>query len=148
MTLDGPEQLNSHMQSCVFQEDDMPEEVNIDDLIDLPNNEERVRKLQVTLCLRFRATFQFIVMHVPENVVYNLPRHDIMFPFILYRSFFKSVQTTQRYVMQNCQHYLCQFTEVLHTFCTHTSALWVYWSLPVHMAQQLRFVLSCRFFLI
>ncbi|XP_075876075.1 protein phosphatase 1, regulatory (inhibitor) subunit 14Aa [Nelusetta ayraudi] len=28
------------------QEDDMPEEVNIDDLIDLPNDEERVRKLQ------------------------------------------------------------------------------------------------------
>lgn len=26
----------------------MPEEVNIDDLIDLPNDEERARKLQVT----------------------------------------------------------------------------------------------------
>lgn len=32
-----------------FQEDDMPEEVNIDDLIDLPNEEERVKKLKVTL---------------------------------------------------------------------------------------------------
>lgn len=30
----------------VGQEDDMPEEVNIDDLIDLPDDEERVRKLQ------------------------------------------------------------------------------------------------------
>uniref|UniRef100_A0A674P7X3 Protein phosphatase 1, regulatory (inhibitor) subunit 14Aa n=1 Tax=Takifugu rubripes TaxID=31033 RepID=A0A674P7X3_TAKRU len=29
------------------QEADMPEEVNIDDLIDLPNDEERVRKLRV-----------------------------------------------------------------------------------------------------
>lgn len=49
MTLDGPsKQLNFHMPSCLFQEDDMPEEVNIDDLIDLPNDEERVRKLQVT----------------------------------------------------------------------------------------------------
>ena len=26
----------------------MPDEVNIDDLIDLPNDEERVQKLQVT----------------------------------------------------------------------------------------------------
>lgn len=32
-----------------FQEDDMPEEVNIDDLIDLPNDEERVKKLKVNL---------------------------------------------------------------------------------------------------
>ncbi|XP_076017426.1 protein phosphatase 1, regulatory (inhibitor) subunit 14Aa [Genypterus blacodes] len=31
------------------QEDDMPEEVNIDDLIDLPNDEERVKKLQEIL---------------------------------------------------------------------------------------------------
>lgn len=31
-----------------FQEDDLPEEVNIDDLIDLPNDEERARQLQVT----------------------------------------------------------------------------------------------------
>lgn len=36
------------MSMCTFQEDDMPEEVNIDDLIDLPNDEERVKKLQVT----------------------------------------------------------------------------------------------------
>eukprot|EP00066_Takifugu_rubripes_P006181 XP_003970776.1 PREDICTED: protein phosphatase 1 regulatory subunit 14A-like [Takifugu rubripes] len=31
------------------QEADMPEEVNIDDLIDLPNDEERVRKLREVL---------------------------------------------------------------------------------------------------
>lgn len=31
----------------MLQEDDMPEEVNIDDLIDLPNDEERAKKLQV-----------------------------------------------------------------------------------------------------
>ncbi|XP_029925407.1 protein phosphatase 1, regulatory (inhibitor) subunit 14Aa [Myripristis murdjan] len=31
------------------QEDDMPEEVNIDDLIDLPNDEERAKKLQELL---------------------------------------------------------------------------------------------------
>uniref|UniRef100_A0A8C4E392 Protein phosphatase 1, regulatory (inhibitor) subunit 14Aa n=1 Tax=Dicentrarchus labrax TaxID=13489 RepID=A0A8C4E392_DICLA len=30
------------------QERDMPEEVNIDDLIDLPNDEERVKKLQIS----------------------------------------------------------------------------------------------------
>lgn len=40
---------------CSLQEADMPEEVNIDDLIDLPNDEERVRKLRVStgmdLCL-------------------------------------------------------------------------------------------------
>lgn len=33
---------------CLHQEGDMPDEVNIDDLIDLPNDEERVQKLQVT----------------------------------------------------------------------------------------------------
>lgn len=33
---------------CSLQEGDMPDEVNIDDLIDLPNDEERVKKLQVT----------------------------------------------------------------------------------------------------
>lgn len=33
---------------CWPQEDDMPEEVNIDDLIDLPSDQERVRKLQVS----------------------------------------------------------------------------------------------------
>ena len=33
--------------SCFFQEDDIPEEVNIDDLIDLPNEKERVKKLHV-----------------------------------------------------------------------------------------------------
>ncbi|XP_035522741.1 protein phosphatase 1, regulatory (inhibitor) subunit 14Aa [Morone saxatilis] len=31
------------------QESDMPEEVNIDDLIDLPNDEERIKKLQELL---------------------------------------------------------------------------------------------------
>ncbi|XP_071762292.1 protein phosphatase 1, regulatory (inhibitor) subunit 14Aa [Centroberyx gerrardi] len=31
------------------KEDDMPDEVNIDDLIDLPNDEERVKKLQELL---------------------------------------------------------------------------------------------------
>ncbi|XP_078122123.1 protein phosphatase 1, regulatory (inhibitor) subunit 14Aa isoform X2 [Sander vitreus] len=31
------------------QEGDMPEEVNIDDLLDLPNDEERVKKLQELL---------------------------------------------------------------------------------------------------
>lgn len=36
----------------LLKEDDMPEEVNIDDLIDLPNDEERVKKLQVTLLFR------------------------------------------------------------------------------------------------
>lgn len=36
----------------LLQEDDMPEEVNIDDLIDLLNDEERVKKLQVTLVFR------------------------------------------------------------------------------------------------
>lgn len=43
-----------HVISCLLQEDDMPEEVNIDDLIDLPNDEERVRRLKVTqkVCMR------------------------------------------------------------------------------------------------
>lgn len=36
-----------HVISCLLQ-DDMPEELNIDDLIDLPNDEERVRRLKVT----------------------------------------------------------------------------------------------------
>lgn len=31
----------------LLQEGDMPEEVNLDDLIDLPNDEERVQMLQV-----------------------------------------------------------------------------------------------------
>lgn len=35
-----------------LQEDDMPVEVNIDHLIDLPNDEERVKKLQVTLLFK------------------------------------------------------------------------------------------------
>lgn len=33
---------------CLLQEDDMPDEVNIDDLLDLSNDEERVKKLKVT----------------------------------------------------------------------------------------------------
>lgn len=40
--------LCSSVSLCLPQEDDMPEEVNIDDLIDLPSHEERVRKLQVS----------------------------------------------------------------------------------------------------
>lgn len=39
-----------HVLSCLLQKDNMPEEVNIDDLIDLPNDEERVRRLKVTRC--------------------------------------------------------------------------------------------------
>uniref|UniRef100_UPI0037E7F756 protein phosphatase 1, regulatory (inhibitor) subunit 14Aa n=1 Tax=Semicossyphus pulcher TaxID=241346 RepID=UPI0037E7F756 len=41
------------------QEDDMPEEVNIDGLIDLPNDEERVRKLKELLqkCSNNTETF-------------------------------------------------------------------------------------------
>ncbi|XP_049447591.1 protein phosphatase 1, regulatory (inhibitor) subunit 14Aa [Epinephelus fuscoguttatus] len=41
------------------QEGDMPEEVNIDDLIDLPNDEERVKKLQELLqkCSNNTKTF-------------------------------------------------------------------------------------------
>lgn len=90
MTLDGPsKQLHFHMLSCLFQEDDMPEEVNIDDLIDLPNDEERVRKLQVTqkgmieaslCCISFLATFQFIVMFsMYAKLLYILlPSHNIM----------------------------------------------------------------------
>ncbi|KAM9847023.1 protein phosphatase 1, regulatory (inhibitor) subunit 14Aa [Aulostomus maculatus] len=41
------------------QEGDMPDEVNIDDLIDLPNDEERIRKLQVLLqnCRKNTETF-------------------------------------------------------------------------------------------
>lgn len=46
---------DSHLLSSLFQEDDMPEEVNIDDLIDLPNDEERARKLQVTQKVKFEA---------------------------------------------------------------------------------------------
>lgn len=37
-----------HVISCLLQEDDMPQELNIDDLIDLPNDEERVRRSKVT----------------------------------------------------------------------------------------------------
>lgn len=36
------------MDNCVVQEDEMPEEVNIDDLLDLKTDEERTRRLQVT----------------------------------------------------------------------------------------------------
>lgn len=32
---------------CLFILEDMPEEVNIDDLLDLPSDEERTHKLQV-----------------------------------------------------------------------------------------------------
>ncbi|XP_042354496.1 protein phosphatase 1, regulatory (inhibitor) subunit 14Aa [Plectropomus leopardus] len=41
------------------QEGDMPDEVNIDDLIDLPNDEERVKKLQELLgkCRNNTGTF-------------------------------------------------------------------------------------------
>ncbi|XP_034034813.1 protein phosphatase 1, regulatory (inhibitor) subunit 14Aa [Thalassophryne amazonica] len=41
------------------QKDDMPEEVNIDNLLDLPNNEERVSKLKELLknCNRNTETF-------------------------------------------------------------------------------------------
>lgn len=41
------------------QESDMPEEVNIDDLLDLPNDEERVKKLQELLqrCRSHTETF-------------------------------------------------------------------------------------------
>lgn len=38
----------------------MPEEVNIDDLLDLPNEEERVKKLQVNMtCFIYRYLFNF-----------------------------------------------------------------------------------------
>ncbi|CAB1316625.1 unnamed protein product [Coregonus sp. 'balchen'] len=42
-----------------LDEEDMPDEVNIDDLIDLPSNEERVEKLQVILqtCSNNTETF-------------------------------------------------------------------------------------------
>lgn len=40
--------MNFFLLSSLFQEDNMPEEVNIDDLIELPNDEDRARKLQVT----------------------------------------------------------------------------------------------------
>ncbi|XP_076606377.1 protein phosphatase 1, regulatory (inhibitor) subunit 14Aa [Chaetodon auriga] len=42
------------------QEGDMPEEVNIDDLIDLPNDEERVKKLQEVLQRCSNDTENFI----------------------------------------------------------------------------------------
>ncbi|XP_008295588.1 protein phosphatase 1, regulatory (inhibitor) subunit 14Aa [Stegastes partitus] len=42
------------------QESDMPEEVNIDDLIDLPNDEERVRTLQELLRKCNNSTEMFI----------------------------------------------------------------------------------------
>lgn len=37
----------------------MPEEVNIDDLLELPNEEERVKKLQVITCCIYRYLFNF-----------------------------------------------------------------------------------------
>lgn len=45
------------MSTCCPQESDMPEEVNIDDLLDLPNEEERVKKLQVIWPVAFIAIF-------------------------------------------------------------------------------------------
>ncbi|CAN9501515.1 unnamed protein product [Ophioblennius macclurei] len=42
------------------QESDMPEEVNIDELIDLPNNQERVKKLQELLEKCSNSTESFI----------------------------------------------------------------------------------------
>ncbi|XP_047463112.1 protein phosphatase 1, regulatory (inhibitor) subunit 14Aa [Mugil cephalus] len=42
------------------QESDMPEEVNIDDLIDLPNDNERVKKLQELLQKCSNSTEAFI----------------------------------------------------------------------------------------
>lgn len=48
-----------HLLSSLFQEDDMPEEVNIDDLIDLPNDDERARKLQVTQKVTLQAEYNF-----------------------------------------------------------------------------------------
>lgn len=38
----------------------MPEEVNIDDLLDLPNEEERVKKLQVIRPVSFIAIFSIL----------------------------------------------------------------------------------------
>ncbi|XP_026229132.1 protein phosphatase 1, regulatory (inhibitor) subunit 14Aa [Anabas testudineus] len=43
------------------QEEDMPDEVNIDDLIDLPDDEERVHKLQVLLQKCNKKTESFII---------------------------------------------------------------------------------------
>uniref|UniRef100_A0A8P4KS74 Protein phosphatase 1, regulatory (inhibitor) subunit 14Aa n=1 Tax=Dicentrarchus labrax TaxID=13489 RepID=A0A8P4KS74_DICLA len=40
------------------QERDMPEEVNIDDLIDLPNDEERVKK--VLLIMKLEEVYRFV----------------------------------------------------------------------------------------
>ncbi|KAL0994651.1 hypothetical protein UPYG_G00125350 [Umbra pygmaea] len=42
------------------KEDDMPDEVNIDDLLDLPSNEERVKKLQEILQTCKNKTEAFI----------------------------------------------------------------------------------------
>ncbi|XP_010863938.1 protein phosphatase 1, regulatory (inhibitor) subunit 14Aa [Esox lucius] len=42
------------------KEDDMPDEVNIDDLLDLPSNEERVKSLQVILQACNNSTEAFI----------------------------------------------------------------------------------------
>lgn len=51
--------MNFFLLSSLFQEDNMPEEVNIDDLIDLPNDEERARKLQVTQKVTMAASLQY-----------------------------------------------------------------------------------------
>ncbi|XP_058484372.1 protein phosphatase 1, regulatory (inhibitor) subunit 14Aa [Solea solea] len=52
------------------QQADMPEEVNIDDLIDLPNDEERVKKLQELLqkCSNNTETFIYELMGKLEGV--------------------------------------------------------------------------------
>ncbi|XP_051950655.1 protein phosphatase 1, regulatory (inhibitor) subunit 14Aa [Xyrauchen texanus] len=44
----------------LFEGKDMPEEVNIDDLLDLPNDEERAQKLQVILQTCTSCTKAFI----------------------------------------------------------------------------------------
>lgn len=77
---------------CVLQESDMPDEVNIDELIDLPSDEERVRRLQVTL-----AYVPFYLLTVTKMLGMFL----IMMHFHLFhRRFYRSAAETQRYVLQ------------------------------------------------
>lgn len=53
-----------------LQEGDMPEEVNIDDLIDLPTDEERVKKLQVTW-----TVWTFIVKEAADFFFFVISYH-------------------------------------------------------------------------
>lgn len=75
----------NNMFSFDVQEEEMPEEVNIDDLLDLKTDEERRQRLQVPVCLS-----------VSFSVSLSLSVCLTVSPVCRFRTFFTPVTTTQR----------------------------------------------------